>query len=105
MPPEKVTAPKQRWHLIKVLRQGTSEGPESYSIAVGRWDGNPCVAIRWNANEDRPVGNPHSRGLPTWFILPDRLHTEVLGTLPRSEREFAAHFFSAPVTADKSKPK
>jgi hypothetical protein len=65
--PEDVTAPKLHWSLIKVLYNG---GPEEYSVAVGKWDNEPCLAIRWNACEWRPVGNPQSRGLPTWFILP-----------------------------------
>lgn len=96
--PEDVTAPRQRWSLIKVLYRGEKkpeDDSKDYSIAIGRWDGNPCLAIRWNANKERPVGNPHSRGLPTWFILPEKLHAKVLETLEKSQQEFAAHFFSA----------
>jgi hypothetical protein len=26
--------------------------------------------MRWNGSEDNPLGNPQSRGIPTWFIIP-----------------------------------
>ena len=87
--PEDVTSPKRNWSLIKVIYKGS---PDDYSIAVGRWDNVPCLGIRWNACEERPVGNPQSRGLPTWFILPQPLEGAVLGTLDAGVREFARNF-------------
>lgn len=90
--PEDVVAPKLHWSLIKVLHKGS---PEEHSIAVGKWDNDPCLAIRWNACEWRPVGNPQSRGLPTWFILPDDLVDAVLGTLPSDVQAFARNFLPA----------
>jgi hypothetical protein len=41
-----------------------------FSVARMLWDGHPAVGIRWNGNGEW-VGTPQSRGLPTWFILPD----------------------------------
>ena len=42
------------------------------SLAIGRWAGRPVLAMRWNGTKDSPIGNPQSRGLPTWFIIPDQ---------------------------------
>ena len=28
------------------------------------------LAMRWNGNKENPLGNPQSRGLSTWFIVP-----------------------------------
>lgn len=87
--PEDVTSPKLHWSLIKVLYKGD---PEGYSIAIGKWDNEPCLAMRWNACEWRPVGNPQSRGLPTWFIVPDRLVDPILGSLDPEAQAFARNF-------------
>jgi hypothetical protein len=51
-------------------------GESSYSVAKLRWDGDPAVAVRWNGGDSAPfqgLGNPQSRGIPTWFILPDSI--------------------------------
>ena len=97
--PEDVTSPKLHWTLIKVLFKGdphnpTNHDPEGYSVAVGMWDGHPCLAIRWNANEERPVGNPQSRGLPTWFIVPDDLVNPILSTVEPDVQVYARNILA-----------
>lgn len=92
--PEEVTAPRMHWRLIKVLYKGDPTDPEehvpdNYSVAVGMWDDQPSLAIRWNCNEERPVGHPHSRGLPTWFIVPKELVESFLTALPPDVQSFA----------------
>ena len=92
--PEEVTAPRLRWKLIKVLYKGDpsdpeKHDPEGYSIALGMWDDVPCLAVRWNACEERPAGNPQSRGLPTWFVIPKELAEPILSTLTDEARTFA----------------
>jgi hypothetical protein len=37
------------------------------------WDDRPAVGVRWNGEVGKGFGNPQSRGLPTWFILPEPL--------------------------------
>jgi len=93
--PEDVKAPRLHWTLIKVLFRGDPDHPakhngDGYSVAVGMWDGRPCLAIRWNACEDRPIGSPQSRGLPTWFIVPPGLGEAILGTLTPEAQSFAS---------------
>ena len=95
--PEGITAPKLHWSLIKVLHKGD---PEDYSIAIGKWDNESCLALRWNACEGRPIGNPQSRGLPTWFIVPNPLVDPILGTLDSDVQAFARNFL--PVQSVKS---
>jgi hypothetical protein len=92
--PENVTAPRLRWRLIKVLFKGdpadpSKHNPDGYSVAVGMWDNGSCLAIRWNASDDRPIGSPQSRGLPTWFIVPPGLVEPILKTLPQAAQSFA----------------
>ncbi len=70
--PQDVKSPKERWVLIDVL----IEQPD-WSLAVGEWDGERCLAARWNGDIERPKGNPVSRGMPTWFVLPREV-TEIL---------------------------
>ena len=35
------------------------------------------LGIRWNGEPSSPLGNPQSRGIPTWFIVPDELRDVV----------------------------
>jgi hypothetical protein len=74
--PQDVRSPRQHWQLTKVIFQGD---PESFSVAIGEWDGEPRLAMRWNANDWRPLGNPSSSGHPTWFIVPNRLASGIAG--------------------------
>jgi hypothetical protein len=78
-PPEDVLSPKQHWNLIAVLDDGSSSGEENNcALALGRWDNNPVLAVRWNRHKDNPIGNPQSRGVPTWFILPEKYNEAIL---------------------------
>src|SRR5882672_4217503 len=72
-----VHAPKRFWSLIHVIFDG---GPGGSSLAIGRWENKPVLAMRWNGTEDNPLGNPQSRGLPTWFIVPDQHWKQILET-------------------------
>lgn len=71
--PLTVTSPKGRITpgSINVLYDG---GAGSWSLVRLIWDNKPRVAIRWNGRaSDDKVGNPQSRGLPTWFVLPEEI--------------------------------
>lgn len=70
--PENVKSPKSRISGdIVVLRDG---GPGGWSLVKLIWDGKESYGIRWNGSDkDNGIGNPQSRGVPTWFILPDNL--------------------------------
>lgn len=83
-PPNDVASPKARLHLVKVLIDG---GPGDVAYALARWDGNPCIVFRWNGTDDQPLGNPQSRGLPTWIVLDHKLHDAVIDTLLRGKSD------------------
>ena len=72
--PELVTSPKGRVSGLVVLHDG---GENSWSLARMKWDGKDAVGVRWNGGTDGTthpsVGNPQSRGVPTWFILPEEI--------------------------------
>jgi hypothetical protein len=87
--PKDVDSPKGRWQLIDVLLPG-KEGHEA--IAFGKWDGNFVLAIRWNGNKESPVGNPQSRGYPTWFILPEVFYGAILEKLVDEQRRLVEAF-------------
>jgi len=38
--------------------------------------------MRWNGNKENPIGNPQSRGLPTWFIVPEQYWKQILQAEP-----------------------
>ena len=90
--PEDVSSPRQRWSLIAVLDDGQSD---KGALAIGRWDNKPVLAIRWNGDEENPVGNPQSRGLATWFILPEKYIEAILvqGGLTPEKIALARSFF------------
>jgi hypothetical protein len=42
------------------------------------FDGEERIGIRWNGREEQPeIGNPQSRGKPTWFVVPRELENLV----------------------------
>ena len=84
--PQEVRSPREHWSLIAVLRDG---GPGQDSLAIGDWNGQRRLAIRWNGKGDRPAGNPQSRGIATWFMLPSQYNEKVLATLPVNQQELA----------------
>jgi hypothetical protein len=90
MDPKNVVSPRSRWDLARVLYD---EGDGSYAVALGYWDDEPAVGMRWNGNS-RDIGFPLSSSYPTWFILPLDLKDAILETLPLSEadRRFARLF-------------
>ncbi|MFO1486001.1 MAG: hypothetical protein U1F71_21750 [Verrucomicrobiaceae bacterium] len=66
-----MSSPKDRWHLIGIVYD---RGEHDSSVAFGEWDGDACLASRWNGslNDERSnKGNPISNFQPTWFVLPD----------------------------------
>jgi len=81
--PTDVHAPKRHWSLVHVIFDGgadTGNNTSPNSLAIGRWDNNPVLAMRWNGNKSNPLGNPQSRGLPTWFVVPDQYWKQILET-------------------------
>ena len=76
--PDDVISPQNHWTLIGVLRDG---GAGEASYAVGMWDGEVRIACRWNGYDGSPIGNPQSRGLPTWMILEPSANAGVVHAL------------------------
>jgi hypothetical protein len=88
-PPELVLSPKGRLKELKVVYNG---GKSSWSLARMLWDGKKAVGIRWNGgSEDKcfpGIGNPQSRGVPTWFILPEEVEDVVLELVKTMKKGF-----------------
>ena len=78
IPPDKVISPKNSWRLVDVI---IDKGPEDCAYSIGMWDSERRIGFRWNGSDDKdksPLGNPQSRGLPTWTILDPDLHQAVV---------------------------
>lgn len=85
--PNTVTSPRSLVADVDVIWSGgpwTETDPDWSGWAAAKllWDGRPAVGLRWNGHDGEPgVGNPQSRGLPTWFIVPAGLADIVLRSL------------------------
>lgn len=84
--PEEVVSPRARWKQIAVLRD---EGPGGVAYAVGEWDGEPSIGMRWNGYDGHPIGNPQSRGLPTWTMVEERMRLPIIQTLREDKQVLA----------------
>lgn len=77
--PSLVTSPRAMLSDLEVVYDG---GENEWAVAKFKWNGQPVVGVRWNGGSADPrfpgMGNPQSRGVPTWFILPDRLADVIL---------------------------
>ena len=88
--PGDVNSPKKHWVLNQVLYD---EGSLGISLAIGHWNREAKIAMRWNGNNDHRIGNPQSSGHPTWFILPSGLYAEsVIAALPKDKQIIARNF-------------
>jgi hypothetical protein len=97
--PQDVVSPKAHWHLFDVVLD-RKEGGCAY--ALGTWDGERRVGFRWNGDsESGPLGNPQSRGLPTWTMLDTALHEAVIALLPPEKQVLAKSFLGVRTTAER----
>ena len=72
--PGEVRSPRRYWTLSdeEPLYDG---GENEWSAAWGEWTGEDghakrCIGVRWNGNDEKPLGHPSGHGHATWFILP-----------------------------------
>jgi len=81
---DQVRSPREHWTLIHVLvDQGEGNEDEGrWSLAIGEWDGIRRLAMRWNGTKTKPAGNPQSRGIPTWFVLPPGFEEYLMPLVP-----------------------
>jgi hypothetical protein len=84
--PEEVRSPKAYWQLIEVL---LDHGEGECAYALGEWDGERRIGFRWNGKESSPIGNPQSRGLPTYTMLDPALHEAVIALLSPEKASLA----------------
>ena len=96
--PNQVKSPKGAVSHFRVIYDGGEQTGLSawhgWSIAELEWYEEPVLACRWNGSTAdsgiSEIGNPQSRGNPTWFILPKPLEEAIklqLEKAPDRERE------------------
>lgn len=94
--PGQVLSPMRRWSLVDVL---LDEGDGEPAVAAGRWEGEPVLAMRWNGDADNRIGNPQSRGLPVWFVVPATFEEAILKRIEElvpDKRPLIRSFFQNP---------
>jgi hypothetical protein len=99
--PNQVKSPKGAVSHLRVIYDGGEQMADSskwggWSVAELEWYEEPTMACRWNGStanrEVSEIGNPQSRGNPTWFIIPKPLQDAIRAQLknaPEAERERA----------------
>ncbi len=75
--PALVVAPRASVRSVEVLHD-TGAAEDGWSLARLGWEGSIRLGIRWNGGQGSGIGNPQSRGNPTWFVLPQELEPVVL---------------------------
>jgi hypothetical protein len=97
--PKEVISPKAHWHLFDVILD-RKEGDCAY--ALGTWDGERRIGFRWNGDSKTgPLGNPQSRGLPTWTMLDPALHEAIVGLLSADKQSLAKNFLGLRTSAER----
>ena len=79
IPPSMVLSPRSSVKDLQIIYDGGEQGKDKgWSAALMTWDGEPeTLGVRWNGKQGS-IGNPQSRGVPTWFIIPDELKEVIL---------------------------
>ena len=75
--PQDVLSPKVAVSNLRVIYNG---GANSWAAALMDFEQEPSMGLRWNGEGKHP-GNPQSRGLPTWFIVPKEITVPLLSSL------------------------
>lgn len=88
-----VVSPKNTWMCVEVI---VDEGPGRVAYAIGTWDGERRVGMRWNGTDANPLGNPQSRGLPTWTMLDDKLHPAIVAMTPPEKQGLVSSYLNLP---------
>ncbi len=66
--PASVDSPKGKIRSVTVLHNDLDKG---WAVAEVDYENEPRIGLRWNGWEGEPgIGNPQSRGHPTWFLVP-----------------------------------
>jgi hypothetical protein len=77
--PQDVTAPQEHWTLHRVIISGA---PGTPAYALGTWDGERCLATRWNGTDDNETGWPRIFVHACWHIIDRRLSDSIISLLP-----------------------
>jgi len=94
IPPEDVRSPREAGiSNMRVLYNGGPSNPATddyrWSAATFEWYGEEALGVRWNGHSEGMAGNPQSRGMPIWFIVPDEIRGVILEEIERNKQEWS----------------
>ncbi len=89
--PETVLSPKKNWQLVEVI---LDKGAGNPAYAIGLWDHQRRIGFRWNGTDNNPLGNPQSRGLATWTMLDEKLHSAVIALISPDKQKLVSSFLN-----------
>ena len=69
--PEEVLSPRDHVGGVIEVIHDPGEGEMSVARVLWKKEGTEkqVIAARWNGSDERPLGNPVSRGHATWFVV------------------------------------
>jgi len=71
-------------------------GAGEAAYAISTWDNERRIGFRWNGTDTAPIGNPQSRGLPTWTMLDEALHPAVIALAPEEKQPIISAYLNLP---------
>jgi len=86
--PSTVLSPKNVVAEVEVIHDTKVGG---WSVAKLLWKNKPALGIRWNGDDSQSIGNPQSRGNPTWFVVPEELAEVILSKAEELARSKQTH--------------
>ena len=76
--PRDVQSPFEAWDELEILDDG-GDRPDTIAYAIGIYNGELSLGIRWTGSNGRPAGYPNTRGKPTWMCLDEELSHLIVG--------------------------
>lgn len=88
--PQDVVSPRDRMRVVEVLIDGGEERSCSYALQHWTKEGKYSVGIRWNGDEEKPIGTPNISGHACWLVLDEMLWPAVLAAVKDDDKRARA---------------
>lgn len=90
IPPQDVVSPRDRMRVVEILIDGGEERTCSYALQHWFQEQKYSIGVRWNGDEDRPIGTSNISGHACWLVLDEMLWPAVLAAVRDSDKRVRA---------------